>query len=62
MGSPQRPYKTSLEHVPADTQVERKALLELCTPHVLEFDRTVAFYESNGFEITGGYKMKRTIG
>ena len=32
--------------------------LELCTPPVPEFDRTVSFYCDNGFEITGGYKMK----
>ncbi|MEJ2694070.1 MAG: GNAT family N-acetyltransferase [Candidatus Thiodiazotropha sp.] len=32
--------------------------LELCTPPVPEFKRTVAFYQANGFEITGGYKMK----
>jgi len=32
--------------------------LELCTPPVPEFERTVAFYRDNGFEITGGYKMK----
>ncbi|MBT0962815.1 GNAT family N-acetyltransferase [Denitromonas iodatirespirans] len=36
--------------------------LELCTPPVPEFDRTVAFYQANGFEITGGYKMKYAIG
>jgi len=35
--------------------------LELCTPPVPEFDRTVDFYKSNGFEITGGYKMKYTV-
>jgi len=35
--------------------------LELCTPPVPEFDRTVAFYKDNGFEITGGYKMKYVI-
>lgn len=35
--------------------------LELCTPPVPEFDRTVEFYQSNGFEITGGYKMKYVI-
>jgi GNAT superfamily N-acetyltransferase len=35
--------------------------LELCTPPIPEFDRTVDFYKSNGFEITGGYKMKRAI-
>lgn len=35
--------------------------LELCTPPVPEFNRTVAFYQANNFEITGGYKMKRVI-
>jgi len=35
--------------------------LELCTPPVPEFNRTVDFYKSNGFEITGGYKMKRPL-
>jgi GNAT superfamily N-acetyltransferase len=35
--------------------------LELCTPPIPEFERTVAFYKDNGFEITGGYKMKYAI-
>jgi GNAT superfamily N-acetyltransferase len=35
--------------------------LELCTPPVPEFQRTVEFYINNGFEITGGYKMKYAI-
>jgi len=35
--------------------------LELCTPPVPEFNRTVAFYQNNGFEITGGYKMKYLV-
>ena len=35
--------------------------LELCTPPVPEFQRTVEFYQANGFDITGGYKMKRQI-
>jgi GNAT superfamily N-acetyltransferase len=35
--------------------------LELCTPPIPEFNRTVDFYKSNGFEITGGYKMKCAI-
>ena len=35
--------------------------LELCTPPVPAFDRTVAFYQANGFEITGGYKMKKIM-
>ncbi len=32
--------------------------LELCTPPVEEFQNTVDFYLKQGFEITGGYKMK----
>jgi len=35
--------------------------LELCTPPLPEFDRTVTFYRDNGFEITGGYKMKYVV-
>lgn len=35
--------------------------LELCTPPVPEFERAVDFYKANGFEITGGYKMKRVL-
>lgn len=40
---------------------QRWKRLELCTPPIPEFDRTVDFYKSNGFEITGGYKMKYAI-
>jgi len=36
--------------------------LELCTPPLPEFEETLAFYEQNGFEVTGGRKMKRTLG
>lgn len=35
--------------------------LELCTPPLPEFDASLAFYERNGFEITGGRKMKRLL-
>jgi GNAT superfamily N-acetyltransferase len=35
--------------------------LELCTPPLPEFDRTLAFYERNGFVVTGGRKMKRVF-
>jgi GNAT superfamily N-acetyltransferase len=35
--------------------------LELCTPPLPEFERTLAFYERNGFEVTGGRKMKATL-
>ncbi|HLZ35933.1 MAG TPA: GNAT family N-acetyltransferase [Nitrospira sp.] len=32
--------------------------LEVTTPPLPEFDRTLAFYERNGFSISGGRKMK----
>lgn len=35
--------------------------LEMCTPPLPEFERTLAFYQANGFEITGGRKMKRLL-
>lgn len=35
--------------------------LELCTPPQPAFDRTIDFYARNGFEITGGRKMKRPL-
>ncbi|RFP10615.1 MULTISPECIES: GNAT family N-acetyltransferase [unclassified Duganella] len=33
--------------------------LEVCTPPLPEYDRSLAFYERHGFEITGGRKLKR---
>ncbi|OGT70405.1 MAG: GNAT family N-acetyltransferase [Gammaproteobacteria bacterium RIFCSPLOWO2_02_FULL_56_15] len=35
--------------------------IELATPPLPEFERTVGFYRNNGFEVTGGHKMKRII-
>nr|CRH04416.1 putative GCN5-related N-acetyltransferase [Candidatus Magnetococcus massalia] len=35
--------------------------LELTTPPIPAFERSVGFYQKHGFEITGGYKMKRII-
>ena len=32
--------------------------LEVTTPPLPQFDQTLQFYRSQGFEITGGYKMK----
>ncbi|NTU53392.1 MAG: GNAT family N-acetyltransferase [Chlorobiaceae bacterium] len=32
--------------------------LEVTTPPLPEFDRTLAFYEQEGFEVTGGRKLK----
>lgn len=35
--------------------------LELCTPPLPEFERTINFYEENRFEVTGGRKMKFVV-
>lgn len=35
---------------------------EVTTPPLPEFDRTLAFYEGNGFEISGGRKLKCELG
>lgn len=37
---------------------ERWTRVELCTPPIPEFARTLAFYERNGYSVTGGRKMK----
>lgn len=37
------------------------ARLELCTPPLPEFVRSLAFYERNGFDVTGGRKMKQLL-
>jgi GNAT superfamily N-acetyltransferase len=46
----------------AATELARKRRwnrLEVCTPPLPEFDRSLAFYERHGFDITGGRKLKR---
>lgn len=35
--------------------------LEVTTPPLPQFDRTLAFYERQGFAITGGRKLKRLL-
>jgi len=35
--------------------------LEVCTPSLPEFERTLEFYKNNGFEIIGGKKLKTSI-
>lgn len=35
--------------------------LEVTTPPLPQFDKTLNFYQINGFEITGGRKLKREI-
>lgn len=53
--------KSIIEEIVAFAKKKKWKRLELCTPPVPEFYRTVEFYQSNGFEITGGYKMKYAI-
>ncbi len=36
--------------------------IEVTTPPLPEFQRTLKFYETNGFSITGGRKLKTDIG
>ena len=35
--------------------------IEVTTPPLPEFDRTLRFYEANGFSVTGGRKLKRDV-
>jgi len=53
--------KELIQEIIKFAKINKWKRLELCTPPTPEFDRTVEFYESNGFEITGGYKMKHAI-
>lgn len=53
--------KHLIEKITAHAISKKWKRLELCTPPVPEFKRTVEFYQDNGFEITGGYKMKYAI-
>lgn len=36
-------------------------MLEVTTPPLPSFDRTLAFYERSGFTVTGGRKLKRKL-
>jgi len=53
--------KSLIQEIVEFAKQQKWKRLELCTPPVPEFNRTVEFYQSNGFEITGGYKMKYAI-
>lgn len=50
-----------LERVVAEAGKLGWKRLELCTPPLPEFERTLGFYTANGFEVTGGRKMKRFL-
>ncbi|MDQ9022249.1 GNAT family N-acetyltransferase [Acinetobacter sichuanensis] len=53
--------KRLLDHVKSFAKKQQWKRIELCTPPLPEFDRTVSFYQDNNFERTGGYKMKYII-
>lgn len=53
--------KQLLEHIINLAREREWKRLELCTPPMPAFARTLEFYQHYGFEITGGYKMKRLI-
>lgn len=53
--------KSLIQKIIAFAKSKEWKRLELCTPPIPEFDRTVEFYQLNGFEITGGHKMKYEI-
>lgn len=53
--------KSLIQEIVVFAKQQKWKRLELCTPPVPEFQRTVEFYQSNGFEVTGGYKMKYAI-
>jgi len=37
------------------------ACIELCTPPLPEFERTISFYQKNGLNPVGGRKMRETL-
>ena len=43
------------------SRVRRWTRLEVTTPPLPQFDRTLAFYERQGFSISGGRKMKLSL-
>jgi GNAT superfamily N-acetyltransferase len=53
--------KALLDAAAAHGRAQGWTRLELCTPPLPEFDRALAFYEREGFEVTGGRKMKRVL-
>jgi len=51
-----------LDHIVAHGRQLGWKRIELCTPPLPAFARSLDFYRDNGFEITGGHKMKRLLG
>ncbi len=53
--------KLLLEKAKEFAKSKKWGRLEVTTPPLPQFDRTLSFYENNGFEISGGRKLKTDI-
>lgn len=42
-------------------QQQQWACIELCTPPLPEFERTLSFYQNNGLKAVGGRKMRQSL-
>jgi len=50
-----------IEQVREYGRTEAWACIELCTPPLPEFERTVNFYQNNGLQPVGGRKMRQAL-
>ncbi len=50
-----------LEQVKKHGEMHQWACIELCTPPLPEFERTLSFYQDNGLVPVGGRKMRRNL-
>ena len=53
--------KDMLDAISNFAKTKKWQRLELCTPPTPEFNNTVEFYKTNGFEVTGGHKMRKLL-
>jgi ribosomal protein S18 acetylase RimI-like enzyme len=53
--------KNLVENVKAFGKTRDWSRLEVTTPPLPQFDKALAFYERDGFEVTGGRKMKSVL-
>ncbi|WP_370981077.1 GNAT family N-acetyltransferase [Agaribacterium sp. ZY112] len=50
-----------IEQVQNHAKKQNWSCIELCTPPLPEFDRTLEFYQKNGLAPVGGRKMRKTL-
>ncbi|MCJ8319813.1 MAG: GNAT family N-acetyltransferase [Colwellia sp.] len=51
-----------IEQVQIYAEQHKWSCIELCTPPLPEFERTLSFYQKNGLIAVGGRKMRQTLG